>query len=36
MKKKDIGGRKRPATGDDQWWLEDATVIGVCKMLVTL
>ncbi|KAK9212064.1 hypothetical protein WN943_001444 [Citrus x changshan-huyou] len=29
MKKKNIGGRRRPPTGDDQQRPDDATVIGV-------
>ncbi|KAK9174988.1 hypothetical protein WN944_026992 [Citrus x changshan-huyou] len=36
MKKKNIGGRRRPPTGDDQRRSEDATVIGVCKSLQCL
>ncbi|KAK9181552.1 hypothetical protein WN944_024689 [Citrus x changshan-huyou] len=31
MKKKNIGGRRKPPTGDDQRRPEDATIIGVCK-----
>ncbi|KAK9193005.1 hypothetical protein WN944_003701 [Citrus x changshan-huyou] len=31
MKKKNIGGWRRPSTDDDQRRPKDATVIGVCK-----
>ncbi|KAK9212121.1 hypothetical protein WN943_001502 [Citrus x changshan-huyou] len=36
MKKKNIGGRRRPPTGDDQRQSEDATVIGVFDMFMNL
>ena len=36
MKKKNMGGRRRPPTGNDRRRPEYATCIGVCKRLDTL